>query len=95
MKTDLYSQCTGNVCQALRPSWTGMIHGKDPDTCEEIILLKKKKKKVGGEVKIMTRKMDVRGNRVNSRSLWEIRKNCFIFISEHLKSKALSKQGTR
>lgn len=45
MKTELHSQCTGNVCQALRPSWTGMIHSKDPDTCEEIILIKKK---VGG-----------------------------------------------
>lgn len=38
--------------------------------------------------------MDVRGNRVNSSSIWEIRKtNHFINISEHLNSKALSKQG--
>lgn len=64
-----------------------------------IIYLKKpycfeEKKKEKRRVNVIKRRVDVRGNRVNSSSIWEIRKtNHFINISEHLNSKALSKQG--
>lgn len=91
MKKDLHSQCTGTVCQSIRPSGTGMIHAKDDHAVKEITLffLQKKKKRI----KVMKRKVDVKGNRVNYSCIGEVRKNCFIFISEHLNGKVLSKQG--